>query len=65
MAQLTGFARTADRAGSLLAAVGMILFFPAILSVLPRMLLFPGIALILLSFVAFFLSEFGPGAKQS
>jgi len=47
-------------AGSLIAIIGFLTFLSAVFSFTPRVFLIVGIGLIVLSFVAFFLEEFGP-----
>ena len=49
----------AGRLGSLFALLGILLFFLGLFT-LPRMFVFAGIALILASFAAYFIEEFGP-----
>jgi hypothetical protein len=48
------------RAGSLMALVGILMFFLGVFSIAPRMFVFVGVGVIALSLAAFFIEEFSP-----
>ena len=56
MAHANGISRMAGRAGSLMAVVGVLTFFFGLFGP-TRTFLFVGVALIVLSFVSFFVEE--------
>lgn len=58
MAEAQNTSKLAGRAGSLFALVGILAFFSGLFGA-PRPLVFVGVALILLSLVAYFLEEQG------
>ena len=58
MTQTSGISKTVGTAGSLLLTVGVLAFFIGIFGPV-RNILFIGLALIVLSFAAFFFEEFG------
>ena len=58
MAEVSGSTKTIGRLGSLSLAAGLILFFGA-LFVFPRILVFVGIAFLLLALVLYWLEESG------
>jgi hypothetical protein len=60
MDQAKGISKLAGSAGSLLAIVGVLTVLSAAVSFTPKMFIFVGIALIVFSFVAFSVEEFGP-----
>jgi hypothetical protein len=57
MSQITGTAKFARSAGNLLALVGFVAYLVGLFGP-TRLILFIGIALVILSFVAFYLEEF-------
>ena len=59
MGQANGISKIAGLAAPLMTAVGLLLFFFGICGP-TRTFLFVGVALIALSFVAYFVEEFGP-----
>jgi len=60
MAQANSISKLSGRAGALLAFVGVLVFFSGVFSFTPRSFVFAGIAIIVLSFAAFSIQEFGP-----
>ena len=61
MTQTNSFPKLAGKAGTLMALVGILIFMSAVFGFTPRTFLFVGVGIIVLSFVSFFLEEFGPG----
>ncbi|MEP6946640.1 MAG: hypothetical protein ABJA02_12045 [Acidobacteriota bacterium] len=59
MSEATAVSKTVGRTGALLAFVGVCAFFFGIFGQV-RYVMFGGILLIILSFAAFFIEEFGP-----
>jgi hypothetical protein len=60
MEQSSSISKLAGSVGGLLAIVGLLTVIAAALSFVPRTFLFVGIGMIVLSFVAFAVEEFGP-----
>ncbi len=59
MTQANNISKLAGNAGTLLAVVGVLTFFAGVFSFAPRMYVFVGVALIVLSYVTFFVEELG------
>jgi len=57
MDQANSRAKLAGNAGTLLAIVGVLIFFSGVFSFTPRTFVFTGIAIIVLSYAAFFVEE--------
>ncbi|MFN0278946.1 MAG: hypothetical protein ACKVRN_10120 [Pyrinomonadaceae bacterium] len=59
MTQASNMSKMARKAGALLAILGLLAFFAGVFSFLPKMIMFVGIALIVLSLVAYYIEELG------
>jgi xanthine/uracil permease len=59
MAQSNSMSKMAGKAGALIAIVGLLAFFAAVFSLVPRTFLLVGVALIVLSLAAFYAEELG------
>ncbi|MEO8648526.1 MAG: hypothetical protein ABI539_05110 [Acidobacteriota bacterium] len=59
MEQAAEFSKTAGKAGGLAAIIGMLVFFSGVFGITPRTAIFVGIALILISLIAFAVEERG------
>lgn len=60
MAQEKSISNLAGTAGPLLSIVGILTYFSGVLSITPRIFLFAGVAMIILSWVAYAVEEFAP-----
>ncbi|CAN5359720.1 hypothetical protein BH10ACI2_BH10ACI2_22510 [soil metagenome] len=57
MEQVNSMAKLAGRTGSLMAIIGLLAFFSGVFSFAPRMFVFVGVAIIVLSLAAYFVEE--------
>ena len=59
MEQVSSISKMAGRAGSLMAIVGLLVFFAGVFSFAPRIAVIAGIAMFVLAIVAFIVEEYG------
>ena len=59
MEQAVTYSRIAGKLGGWVAIIGMLVYFSGVFGITPRMFIFVGIALILLSIIAFAFEEAG------
>jgi hypothetical protein len=60
MAQKNGISSLSGRAGILLSIVGILTYFSGVLGITPRIFLFAGLGMIILSWIAYAIEEFAP-----
>lgn len=60
MDQVSSISKLSGRAGSLIAIVGLAVFFSGVFSFTPRIFVLVGVALFALALTAFVIEEFGP-----
>lgn len=60
MEQANSMSKLSGRVGSLLLVVGLLTYLVGLSGTVPRTVLFVGAAMMLLSFAAFSIEEFGP-----